>query len=91
MSEIAKKADSALLEKIQNGSVSINKVHEMIKAAEAKKKAEVPEEVSDEKSCNTGKGINSESFSFLRFVRVRKRQKEKSDFERQENSKTRPW
>ena len=58
----AKKADSALLEKIQNGSVSINKAHEMIKAAEARKKSEVPEEVSDEKSCNTGKGINSESF-----------------------------
>ncbi|WP_443737928.1 hypothetical protein [Treponema sp.] len=58
----AKKADSALLEKIQNGSVSINKAYEMIKAAEARKKSEVPEEVSDEKSCNIGKGINSESF-----------------------------
>lgn len=31
----AKKADALLLEKIQNGSVSINKAHEMIKAAEA--------------------------------------------------------
>ena len=31
--------DVSLLEKIQNGSVSINKAHEMIKAAEARKKA----------------------------------------------------
>lgn len=62
MREIAKKADSTLLEKIQNGSISINKAHEMIKAAEAKKKAGVEEEVTDEKSSNTGKGINSDSF-----------------------------
>ena len=58
----AKKADASLLEKIQNGSVSINKAHEMIKAAEARKKAGVIEEVTDEKSSNTGKGINSDSF-----------------------------
>ena len=61
MREIAKKADVALLEKIQNGSVSINKAHEMIKAMEARKKAgeiEVPAETSS----NTGKGINSDSF-----------------------------
>ena len=61
MREIAKKADVALLEKIQNGSVSINKAHEMIKAAEARKKTgeiEVPVETSS----NTGKGINSDSF-----------------------------
>ena len=62
MREIAKKADATLLEKIQNGSVSINKAHEMIKAAEARKKAGVIEEVADEKSSNTGKGINSDSF-----------------------------
>lgn len=61
MREIAKKADAALLEKIQNGTVSINKAHEMIKAAEARKKAgevEAPEETVS----NTGKGINSDSF-----------------------------
>ena len=61
MREIAKKADAALLDKIQNGSVSINKAHEMIKAAEARKKTgeiEVPVETSS----NTGKGINSDSF-----------------------------
>ena len=62
MREIAKKADAALLEKIQNGSVSINKAHEMIKAAEAKRKTGVAEEVADEKVSNTGKGINSDSF-----------------------------
>ena len=50
------------MEKIQNGSVSINKAHEMIKAAEARKKAGVVEEVTDEKVSNTGKGINSDSF-----------------------------
>ena len=38
MREIAKKADASLLEKIQNGSVSINKAHEMIKAAKAGRK-----------------------------------------------------
>ena len=54
--------DASLLEKIQNGSVSINKAHEMIKAAEAKKKAGVVEEVTDEKSSNAGRGINSDSF-----------------------------
>ncbi|MEE1211008.1 MAG: hypothetical protein UHO11_00815 [Treponema sp.] len=61
MREIAKKADVALLEKIQNGTVSINKAYEMIKAAEARKKAgeiEVPAETSS----NTGKGINQDSF-----------------------------
>ena len=61
MREIAKKADAALLDKIQNGSVSINKAHEMIKAAEARKKTgeiEVPVETLS----NTGKGINSDSF-----------------------------
>lgn len=62
MREIAKKADASLLEKIQNGSISINKAHEMIKAAEARKKAGIIEEVTDEKSSNTGKGINSDSF-----------------------------
>ena len=51
MRGIAKKADASLLEKIQNGSVSINKAHEMIKAAEA-----------DDKVSNTGKSINSDSF-----------------------------
>lgn len=62
MREIAKKADSTLLEKIQNGSISINKAHEMIKASEAKKKAGVVEDDSEEKTSNTGKGINSDSF-----------------------------
>ena len=61
MREIAKKADAALLEKIQTGAVSINKAHEMIKAAEAKKKA--GEVVVEEKTVsNTGKGINQDSF-----------------------------
>ena len=62
MREIAKKADASLLEKIQNGSVSINKAHEMIKATEARKKAGVIEELADDKVSNTGKGINSDSF-----------------------------
>ena len=62
MRMIAKKADASLLEKIQNGSVSINKAHEWIKAAEARKKAGVIEEFADEKSSNTDKGINSDSF-----------------------------
>ena len=62
MREIAKKADSTLLEKIQNGSISINKAHEMIKAAESRKKAGVVEDDSEEKTSNTGKGINSDSF-----------------------------
>ena len=62
MCEIAKKADASLLEKIQNGSISINKVHQIIKAAEARKKVEAIDEVADEKSSNTGKGINSDSF-----------------------------
>ena len=62
MRKIAKKADASLLKKIQNGSVSINKAHELIKAAEARKKAGVIEDVVDEKSSNTGKGINSDSF-----------------------------
>ncbi|WP_273443279.1 hypothetical protein [Treponema berlinense] len=62
MREIAKKADTSLLENIQNGSVSINKAHEMIKAAEAKRKTGVAEEVADEKVSNTGKGINYDSF-----------------------------
>ena len=61
MREIAKKADAALLEKIQNGTVSINKAHEMIKALEARKKAgEI--EVPSETTSNTGKGINQDSF-----------------------------
>ena len=47
---------------MQNGSVSINKAHEIIKAAEARKKVGAIEEVADEKSSNTGKGINSDSF-----------------------------
>ena len=34
----------------------------MIKALEAKKKAGIVEEAADEKSSNTGKGINSDSF-----------------------------
>ena len=62
MREIAKKADAALLEKIQNGAVSINKAYEMIKSAEAKKKSGVVEDEIGEKSSNTGKGINSDSF-----------------------------
>ena len=60
MREIAQKADAALLEKIQTGAVSINKAHEMIKAAEAKKKA--GEVVKEETTSNTGKGINQDSF-----------------------------
>ena len=60
MREIAKKADSTLLEKIR--SISINKAHEMIKAAESRKKAGVVEDDSEEKTSNTGKGINSDSF-----------------------------
>ena len=60
MREIAKKADAALLEKIQNGTVSINKAHEMIKAAEARKKA--GEIVMENTASNTGKGINQDSF-----------------------------
>ena len=61
MREIARKADAALLETIQNGTVSINKAHEMIKAAEAKKKSgEVVQE--EETASNTGKGINQDSF-----------------------------
>ena len=62
MREIAKKADPTLLEKIQNGSISINKAHEMIKASEARKKAGLVEDDSEEKTSNTGKGINSDSF-----------------------------
>lgn len=62
MREIAKKADTSLLEKIQNGSVSINKAHEMIKALEAKKKTGIVEELADEKTSNTGKGIHSDFF-----------------------------
>lgn len=62
MRGIAKKADASLLEKIQNGSISINKAHEMIKAAEVRKKAGIVEEVTEEKVSNTGKGINSDSF-----------------------------
>lgn len=62
MREIAKKADAPLQEKIQNGNVSINKAHEMIKAAEARKKVGIVEEVTEEKASNTGKGINSDSF-----------------------------
>ncbi len=58
---LPKKADAALLEKIQNGSVSINKAHEMIKAAEARKKAREVK-VPAETVSNTGKGINSDSF-----------------------------
>lgn len=49
MREIAKKADAALLEKIQNGSISINKAYEMIKATEAKKKAELLKMIPKEK------------------------------------------
>ena len=61
MREIAKKADASLLENIQNGSISINKAYELIKAAEAKKKAgEV--ELPTENISNTGKGINQDSF-----------------------------
>lgn len=48
--------------RLADGSVAINKAHELIKAAEARKKAGVIEEVADEKSSNTGKGINSDSF-----------------------------
>lgn len=62
MREIAKKADAALLEKIQNWSVSINKAHEMIKAAEARKKSGIVEAGHEEKASNTWKGINSDSF-----------------------------
>lgn len=62
MREIAKKADESLLEKIKTGEISINKAHEFIKNQEAKKKTGVTEEVSEEKTSNTGKGINSDSF-----------------------------
>lgn len=61
MREIAKKADEALLDKIRTGAVSINKAHEIIKAAEARKKIgeiEIPVEISS----NIGKGINKDSF-----------------------------
>ena len=61
MREIAKKADASLLEKIQNGSLSINKAYELIKAAEAKKKAGEVETLAETTS-NTGKGINQDSF-----------------------------
>lgn len=61
MREIAEKADATLLEKIQNDTVSINKAYEMIKAAEARKKAG-DVEVSAETTSNTGKGINQDSF-----------------------------
>lgn len=61
MRELARKADATLLEKIRTGAVSINKAHEMIKAAEAKKKADGPE-TEAETSSNTGKGINQDSF-----------------------------
>ena len=47
---------------MQNGSVSNNKAHELIKATEARKKAGVVEELADDKVSNTGKGINSDSF-----------------------------
>lgn len=57
MREIAKKADATLLEKIQDGTVSINKAYQMIKAAEA---GDV--EVSAETTSNIGKGINQDSF-----------------------------
>lgn len=43
-------------------SIFINKAHEIIKVVEARKKAEVVEEATDEKASNTGKGINSDSF-----------------------------
>ena len=46
MREIAKKADASLLDKIQNGSISINKSHEMITAQEAKKKTSMPIQLS---------------------------------------------
>jgi ParB family chromosome partitioning protein len=61
MREIAKKADAARLEKIQNGSISINKAYGLIKATEAKKKAGEVETLAETTS-NTGKGINQDSF-----------------------------
>ena len=61
MREIARKADAALLEKIQNGTVSINKAYELIKTAEAKKKAGETV-VEEETATNTDKGINQDSF-----------------------------
>ena len=62
MREIARKADAALLEKIQNGSISINKAYELIKAAEAKKKAGETVQEEENQNANTGKGINQDSF-----------------------------
>lgn len=62
MREIAKKADNTLLEKIKSGEVSINKAYEIIKATEAKKKTSVNEDGTLDKTSNTGKGINSDSF-----------------------------
>lgn len=64
MREIAKKADSAILEKIKAGEVSINKAYELIKLAETKKKS-IQENAANEvevKISNIGKGINSDSF-----------------------------
>lgn len=46
----AKKAYATFLEKIQNGSISINKAHEKIKTAEARKKAGVIEEETERKT-----------------------------------------
>ena len=37
---VFQKADATLLEKIQNGTVSINKAYEMIKASEARTDSE---------------------------------------------------
>lgn len=61
MREIAKKADTSLLEKIKMGSIPINKAYEMIKANKAKKKT--GENANEEEvSLGTEKGINQDSF-----------------------------
>lgn len=64
MREIAKKADSAMLERIKSSEISLNKAYELIKLAEAKKKfiSENAINETEAKSSNIGKGINSDSF-----------------------------
>lgn len=57
MREIAKKASPELLVKIKNNSISLNKAYELIKSGEK----ETASATSD-KTNQTGKGINSDSF-----------------------------
>lgn len=60
MREIAKKADSVLLEKIRKNEITLNKAYELIKAKEKTSSANSASEAETE--ARTGKGINSESF-----------------------------